>query len=883
VPSLASNGTHPVNVNVTIPTGRATGQNYVWVILDVNSSAGQGAANEGNDRVNRPFNVTGTPPDLVVQNFSVSPSSGPAGTSVNVTFTIRNTGGGAAAPSRTNLRLATSSGNVTTGDPLLTSIDVPSLASNGTHPVNVNVTIPTGRATGQNYVWVILDVNSSAGQGAANEGNDRVNRSFMIIPPPQPVLSVTPATPTARPAAGGTIRLNVNNEGGGTMSYSANVTSGSPWLSITSGSSGGNSGTIVVSYAANPSDAQRSGTIEIVAPGASGSPMRITIAQAGVDGETVLLPGAISYIRQINNSDIHPGFNSSAACGPASAVMILTYYNRLTPRPMIGKSGQNNDYSWYVAPVDQNGNPSSTAYSFTNFSFNVGMADPAGQVNYGAHGWLIEDINVGTVAYRAVQYFWKHGLWATFDGSPTEAKVRTEIDAGRPVFLSVHFSSGGHILVVRGHNATQLITADPWVRSDLANRENYAYTWDQLHYPFPDDPDKWMIKSLSPVAAGGRVRATGPFNIRPNPDLAPGTFPMTTTDGLGTVMLDASLNSTFWNADGHTWVKVSWDSGQTGWTAIGDTGGSRTLWIEPVSAPPGEAPTITTSSPLPSGAVGAAYSQTLAATGGTTPYTWSLSAGILPAGLSLSGGGVISGTPGNAATASFTVQVSGNDGRSSTKAFGMTINPAPPPLENDQCAGAIALVNDVARTLNTADATSTGDPTPPCGSGFGKGVWYAFTPATSGQVTIKTCGSSFDTILSVYTGTCGSLTALPNGCNDDDRDACPGSELQSSVSFIGTAGTTYRILVGGYNGESGNLQIVATTVADPQPRLGYSRQGNQIVLSWPAIDPDFRLEYATQLPPASRIPGPVSPPVVDGGYRVSETMTNQFRVYWLKK
>jgi hypothetical protein len=33
---------------------------------------------------------------------------------------------------------------------------------------------------------------------------------------------------------------------------------------------------------------------------------------------------------------------------------------------------------------------------------------------------------------------------------------------------------------------------------------------------------------------------------------------------------------------------------------------------------------ITSASPLPGGAVGVAYSQTLAATGGTTPYTWSI-------------------------------------------------------------------------------------------------------------------------------------------------------------------------------------------------------------------------------------------------------------------
>jgi len=91
-------------------------------------------------------------------------------------------------------------------------------------------------------------------------------------------------------------------------------------------------------------------------------------------------------------------------------------------------------------------------------------------------------------------------------------------------------------------------------------------------------------------------------------------------------------------------------------------------------------PSITTSS-LPSGTVGTAYSQTLAATGGTTPRSWSVTAGSLPAGLSLSSGGTISGTPTgsstSAVTSNFTVQVSG--GGTATKGLSITINPETPP------------------------------------------------------------------------------------------------------------------------------------------------------------------------------------------------------------
>ena len=67
--------------------------------------------------------------------------------------------------------------------------------------------------------------------------------------------------------------------------------------------------------------------------------------------------------------------------------------------------------------------------------------------------------------------------------------------------------------------------------------------------------------------------------------------------------------------------------------------------------------TITTTS-LPGGTVGTAYSATLAATNGAAPYSWTLASGSLPAGLSLASNGAISGTPtGPSGTVSFVVKV----------------------------------------------------------------------------------------------------------------------------------------------------------------------------------------------------------------------------------
>ena len=92
-----------------------------------------------------------------------------------------------------------------------------------------------------------------------------------------------------------------------------------------------------------------------------------------------------------------------------------------------------------------------------------------------------------------------------------------------------------------------------------------------------------------------------------------------------------------------------------------------------------QSPSITTTS-LPNATTGTAYSATLQASGGTTPYNWTLSAGTLPAGLTLAAStGVISGTPTTAGTASFTVQVTDSASNTATKALSIAVAAAQPP------------------------------------------------------------------------------------------------------------------------------------------------------------------------------------------------------------
>ena len=96
----------------------------------------------------------------------------------------------------------------------------------------------------------------------------------------------------------------------------------------------------------------------------------------------------------------------------------------------------------------------------------------------------------------------------------------------------------------------------------------------------------------------------------------------------------------------------------------------------PPTAPPTPAPRppleITTSS-LARATVGAQYTATLAASGGGS-LAWTLTAGSLPAGLSLGSGGTLSGTPTSAGSYTFTVRVDGG-GRSATKQLTLAVVP----------------------------------------------------------------------------------------------------------------------------------------------------------------------------------------------------------------
>jgi hypothetical protein len=121
---------------------------------------------------------------------------------------------------------------------------------------------------------------------------------------------------------------------------------------------------------------------------------------------------------------------------------------------------------------------------------------------------------------------------------------------------------------------------------------------------------------------------------------------------------------------------------------------------------------------LPSATLGTPYQASLTAEGGTAPDAWAVSAGALPAGLSLSSSGVISGTPSQQGSSSFTVQVI--DGTSPTRltATAMLSIPVFPPsgststLDSSNWSGYIELNGPFSKVTGTFSVPSLLSGTP---------------------------------------------------------------------------------------------------------------------------------------------------------------------------
>jgi len=130
---------------------------------------------------------------------------------------------------------------------------------------------------------------------------------------------------------------------------------------------------------------------------------------------------------------------------------------------------------------------------------------------------------------------------------------------------------------------------------------------------------------------------------------------------------------------------------------------------------------------------------------------------------------------------------------------------APAPT-NDNFANAVNITSPAFNdTKDSSGATTeSNDPTPACSqisgapvTGRVNTIWYKFAPTATGTASIDTVGSSYDSVLSVWSGTSQTaLTAVSNGCNDD---VIPGIVTVSQLTNVTlNSGTTYYLMVSSF-------------------------------------------------------------------------------------
>lgn len=157
---------------------------------------------------------------------------------------------------------------------------------------------------------------------------------------------------------------------------------------------------------------------------------------------------------------------------------------------------------------------------------------------------------------------------------------------------------------------------------------------------------------------------------------------------------------------------------------------------------------------------------------------------------------ITASVPAGAPTGPITVTTGGG---TATSGSPFTVLAGGPPNDNFASAQSVSGVAGSASGGNVGATKEAGEPNH-AGNVGGKSIWYSWTAPDSGSVTIDTIGSSFDTLLAVYTGNgVGTLTQVAS--NDD------ATNTQSRVTFAAVAGTVYRIAVDGFNGSSGSVRL----------------------------------------------------------------------------
>ncbi len=292
------------------------------------------------------------------------------------------------------------------------------------------------------------------------------------------------------------------------------------------------------------------------------------------------------------------------------------------------------------------------------------------------------------------------------------------------------------------------------------------------------------------------------------------------------------------------------------------------------------APSLTYSSPLPIGQVGDAYSRTLTRTGGTGPFVFSITAGTLPAGLTLNPTtGVLSGTPTAIGDYAFTVRVVDSFEQSDTKATTLAVRTVPSaPAPGNVTPGTSSAVVRWTAPSRDGNSAVTGYLVTPYLDGVAQQpVAFDATP-TSRTITGLTPGGA-------YTFTIAAINAAGTGPASDPTApvTLAGAPAITSTPGDGEVGVSY-VHQFTASGGTGSLTWSRTSGSLPD---GLTLSASGRLSGTPTTDGDFTFrvevtdeddatvskQFTVTIAAAPTLTFPGSLPRVDVGEAYDETLT----------
>ncbi|HVK50209.1 MAG TPA: putative Ig domain-containing protein [Pseudoxanthomonas sp.] len=189
--------------------------------------------------------------------------------------------------------------------------------------------------------------------------------------------------------------------------------------------------------------------------------------------------------------------------------------------------------------------------------------------------------------------------------------------------------------------------------------------------------------------------------------------------------------------------------------------------------------------------VGASYSQTLSTIGGTSPYSYSVTSGAMPPGITLAPSGVLSGEPVAANSYTFTVTVTDSNGDSAPRSYTLVVNPATLTLSSS------APLDGTAGVFQTATITASGgvgtytyslrSGSLPVGVSFNSAGLFTGTPRSDGNYSITVRATDqlgqFGEAVFAYTIAPATIVIAPATLPGGSRGAFYNESLNSTGGF----------------------------------------------------------------------------------------------------